>query len=196
MAAFRFENDLVCLGPIDNEKDAAVEVAWTVDAGYMQIRTAEVPRPLSKMYLKKLYEKIEKRMDESGNFYYFTIRSRTDDRLLGFVQLDWISWSNNAGSITIAIGAPQDRGQGYGTQALKIALEYAFRELNLHRVTAWVPEWNAGALRFFQRAGFVIEARRRQAALHQGKRYDSFVIGLLRPEWEAQSALASLGVDS
>ena len=79
--------------------------------------------------------------------------------------------------------------QGFGhafykiTQALKLLLRYSFGELNLYRVTAVVPAYNEGALKLFQKFGFVEEIRRRQAMNRDGQFWDLVSFGLLNAEW-------------
>ena len=80
---------------------------------------------------------------------YFTLRMRSDDRLIGFARLHWIEWSNGAGFIELGIGDPNDRLQGYGSEALRLLLRFAFDELNLYRLTAIIPEYNARRLACF-----------------------------------------------
>jgi RimJ/RimL family protein N-acetyltransferase len=139
--------------------------------------------------LKKKYEKIEKEADESKNMFYFTIRTKpaeTDDpgRLIGFVQLYWIEWNHGAGLVKIGIGDPNDRGKGYGTEALRLILRFVFAELNLFRLSAIIPEYNQPALRLFKKAGFVEEVCRRKALQRDGKVWDLLHLGILREEWE------------
>jgi len=95
-----------------------------------------------------------------------------------------VNWSHASGAIALSIGQPEDRGRGYGWQMLRMLLRYAFDELNLHRVGAQTFEYNAGALRFLERAGFVVEVRRRQAIHRDGRRWDLLMLGLLREEWK------------
>ena len=104
--------------------------------------------------------------------------------MVGFIRLDHIEWNNGGSHMTLGIGDPNDRGRGYGTQALRLILRYAFAELNLYRVTADTFEYNERALRFLQRAGFTAEVRRRQAVHRDGRRWDVIKLGLLREEWE------------
>ena len=47
--------------------------------------------------VKKGYEALEKEIEEAKNLFYFTIRAREDDRLLGKAVLEWIDWSNDNG---------------------------------------------------------------------------------------------------
>ncbi|MEI5604432.1 GNAT family protein, partial [Streptomyces brasiliscabiei] len=75
-------------------------------------------------------------MEESKNLFYFTIRAREDDRLIGKAVVEWIDWTNGNGFLHLGLGAAEDRRKGYGSQALSMLLRYAFSELNLYRVTA------------------------------------------------------------
>jgi RimJ/RimL family protein N-acetyltransferase len=183
-----FVAENICLAPIDHEKDAEIESRWTHDAEYMRLISLEPALPLSAAQLKKRYEKIEKDQDEKKNLFYFTVRMRPDDRLVGFARLYWIEWSNAGGFVQLGIGDPNDRRHGYGTQVLRLLLRYAFDELNLYRLTAVIPEYNPLALHLFSKAGFVEEVRRRKALNRDGKRWDLLHLGILHEEWDGRLA--------
>jgi RimJ/RimL family protein N-acetyltransferase len=183
-----FEGQQVRLAAIDYEKDPDVESRWTHDLALMRALDFKPARPLSPAQMKKKYEAIEKEVEESKNSFYFTIRSREDDRLLGFIRLYWIEWSHGNGNLKIAIGDPEERGKGYGWEALQMLFHFAFDELNLYRLSVVLGEDNPGALRFFQRAGFVEEVRRRQAIHRDGRFWDVLHLGLLADEWRQQPA--------
>jgi RimJ/RimL family protein N-acetyltransferase len=177
---------LVSLGPIDPEQDAEIESRWTQNADYLHLLNIEPSRPLSPYQVKKKYEHIEKKVDESKSLFYFSIRKRKDDRLVGFVKIFWIAWTHGSGFVQLGIGAPADRGQGFGDETLQLLLRYAFDELNLFHLTAMLPEYNQVALRLFEKLGFVEEVRRRQAMNRDGRRYDIIQMGLLMDEWKVQ----------
>jgi RimJ/RimL family protein N-acetyltransferase len=179
-----FTRDLVCLAPLDPESDAPVEAEWRQDAAFVRAFGDSYVRPSSVAEIKKEYETIEKEADESHGDFHFAVRTCEADRLVGFARLEGVDWSHGAARIRIGIGAPVDRGQGYGSQVLAMLLVYAFDELNLYRLTVLVPAYNAGALRFFQRVGFTEEVRRRQALSRGGSRWDFLHLGLLREGWE------------
>jgi RimJ/RimL family protein N-acetyltransferase len=183
-----FVAENICLAPIDHEKDAELESRWTHDAEYMRLLSLGPAMPQSAAQLKKRYVEIEKEQDEKKNLFYFTLRMRADDRLIGFARLYWISWSNRGGFIELGIGDPGDRRHGYGTEALRLLLRYAFDELNLYRLTAVIPEYNPIALHLFFNAGFVEEVRRRKALERDGKRWDVIHLGILHEEWGAKQA--------
>jgi RimJ/RimL family protein N-acetyltransferase len=182
-----FEGKLVCLAPIDAEKDAEIESNWTHNAEYLRLVDLQPARPLSPAQVKKGYEKIEKMVEEDKNLFYFTVRALPEERLVGFARIYHISWSHAAGMLQMGIGDPGDRRRGFGSEALELLLRYAFEELNLFRVTVLVPEYNTAAVRFFEKAGFVIEVRRREAVNRMGRRWDLLHLGLLQSDWMQSS---------
>ena len=188
IAAQLFEGQDIRFGPIDYDKDPEVEAKWTHDAEFARLYEIEPARPLSPAIIKKQYEKLEKRMEEEKNLYHFMIRAKADDRLMGKAVIAGVEWTNGNGQIRLGIGAAEDRGKGYGAQALRMLLRFAFAELNLFRVSADVPEYNPAALALVRKFGFVEEVRRRQALERDGQRWDLLVFGLLKDEWLNQAA--------
>ncbi|MGD9093662.1 MAG: GNAT family protein [Anaerolineales bacterium] len=171
------------LAPINYEKDPEVESRWTHDADYLRLIDTEPARPLSPLQVKARYEEIEKNIEESKDRFYFTIRTCEDERLIGYAEVAWILWKNGYGFVKLAIPDPANRGRGYGSEALSLILRYAFDELGLYRLSALVPEYNKMAQRFFEKAGFIEEIRRRQALYRDGRRWDMLHMGLLNEEW-------------
>jgi len=182
-----FEGRDIRFGPIDHEKDPEVESRWTHDAGFMRMFDTSPARPMSAAIIKKQYEKLEKQVEEEKNLYYFTVRAKTDDRLVGKAVVEWIEWTNGNAFLRIGIGAAEDRRKGYGAQALQMLLRYAFAELNLYRVTANVQEYNEAGVRLLKKFGFVEEVRRREGLDRDGRRWDLLVFGLLKDEWQDQA---------
>ena len=71
-----------------------------------------------------------------------------------------------------------------GREAMQLALAFAFNELNLYRVCLTVFSYNDQAITLYERLGFVREGAYRQHLERDGRRYDMYLYGLLRPEWE------------
>jgi len=183
-----FESERVRLAPPDPEHDAEVESVWTHDSTYLRLLDAAPARTLSPAQIKKKYEALEKERDKQ---FYFALRTRAPEtepaglgRLLGFVQLQWVDFLHGAADLRLGIGAPADRGQGFGTEAASLILRYAFDELGLHRLGAVTYAYNPGAMRFLERQGFQLEVRMRQAVQRDFRRWDALQYGLLREEWE------------
>jgi RimJ/RimL family protein N-acetyltransferase len=182
-----FEGQDIRFGPIDHEKDPEIESKWTHDSEFMRLMDTIPARPMSSAMIKKQYEKLEKQIEEDKNIYHFMIRAKADDRLIGKAIIQWIEWTNGNGFIRIGIGVAEDRRKGYGTQALRMLLRFAFAELNLFRVSAIVPEYNEGGIALLQKFGFVQEVCRRKSLERDGRRWDLYVFGLLNEEWQNQA---------
>jgi RimJ/RimL family protein N-acetyltransferase len=169
---------------IELESDPAALAAWTKDAALLRSLGEEVARPLSVWDVKKRLEKVEKEMDEGDTLYYFHIRPREGDTLLGWGKIYWILWASQIGNLELAI-APSEQGKGYGSDAMGLLLRIAFRELNLHRVAVSLPSYNLPGIALAQKFGFRQEACRREVYLRDGKRWDDLSFGLLNAEWSA-----------
>ncbi|HSD83119.1 MAG TPA: GNAT family protein [Anaerolineae bacterium] len=178
-----FEGQRLRLAPADAERDAEIISKWSHDLEYLRLLSADIARPLSPFQVKKQYAEWEKDAEKHPAFN-FAVRLKADDRLLGFARLYRIEWTHGTAALQIGLGDRNDRGQGYGREALGLVLRYAFNELNLYRLAAATVEYNEGAIRFFERAGFVVEVRWRQAVQREGRRWDAIMLGLLRDEWK------------
>lgn len=181
-----FEGQLVRFAPPDAERDAEIVSKWSHDPEYLRLLSADVARPLSPFQIKKQYEEWEKDVEKHTAFN-FAVRLKADDRLIGFARLYRVEWAHATASVQIGLGDRNDRCQGYGTETLRMLLRYAFDELNLYRLSAATTEYNTGAIRFLERAGFVVEVRRRQAIQRDGRRWDAVMLGLLRDEWKREA---------
>jgi len=78
---------------------------------------------------------------------------------------------------------PSFQGKGYGREAIEWALDYAFRRAGLHRVRIRAFEWNIGAVKLYEKVGFKVEGREREALWHEGRFWDGVELGMLESEW-------------
>jgi RimJ/RimL family protein N-acetyltransferase len=178
-----FEGEHVLLTPPDLDLDAPVESGWTHDAEFLRRLSARPARPVSPAQIKKRHEAILKQPLDARQTFEFAIRLRQTQQLIGFARFTRVQWHHGTAEFGLGIGEAGQRNRGYGGDALRLALRYAFHELNLHRLTAIVPASNDGALRFFARAGFATEAVRRESISRDGQRWDLVYLGLLREDW-------------
>jgi len=109
-------------------------------------------------------------------------------RLVGSVRLWRISEKNRSAMLTIFIGDKSRWGQGYGTEALRLILRHAFGQMRLNRVELHVFDFNARAIRSYEKAGFVREGVRRHALRRGTRYYDIVVMGILKEEFETLEA--------
>ena len=108
------------------------------------------------------------------------------DHLIGEVRLDRIDMQDRRASLAIGILAPDCLGKGLGTEATMLVLDHAFHDLKLHRISIRVLAYNTRAIRSYQKCGFLIEGREREAAFVNGQWHDDVIMGLLEHEFTAR----------
>jgi [ribosomal protein S5]-alanine N-acetyltransferase len=129
-------------------------------------------------------ERIEN-FGKSEHDYHFGMVVRDGDRLIGSLGLHDINWIARRATLGIMIGEVEYQNQGYGSEAIRLALRYGFEVLNLHRMELAVYDFNPRAIHVYEAAGFVLEGRRRQAAFAAGRYADVLGYAILRDEWVA-----------
>ena len=179
MNADLWQGKLVRLAPIDPESYASAGSRWARQSDYWRLMAAEPPMLFSARAVKKWLEKLL----EGSSSHTFNIRTLDGDRLIGDIGLDGIHWIHGDSFVGISIGEKDCWGKGYGTDAMQVMLRYAFTELNLHRVSLTVFDYNPRAIRSYEKAGFVHEGRIRQFLNKEGRRYDMLFMGVLREDW-------------
>lgn len=167
----------VCLSSIRPE-DSEILFRWVNDP-----ETVRFNAPYRPVHWAS-YEEWVRAIRASPGRQVFAIR--VDGRAVGVVQLVDIDPVHRSAELTIRIGEEADRGRGTGTAALRLATDFAWRDLNLHRVWVRVFATNAQAIRAYEKAGFVAEGRLREAAQIDGRYVDIRVFGMIRPRGETR----------
>ena len=184
MEANLLYGSLVRLTAEEPQEHARVYAMWNRDSEFMRLLDAEPAYPPS---VKKLTELIQRDQEKDPPaFYLFAIRTLEGDKLVGYIGLDGDAFPHGELFVGIAIGEREDWGKGYGTDAMKVILRYAFQELNLRRVSLDTFEYNPRAIRSYEKAGFVHEGKARGYLNREGQRWDLIFMGILREEWLAK----------
>lgn len=111
------------------------------------------------------------------------IATRESDTLIGDIALQSIDPANRNANIRIAISQKAQTGKGYGTEAIKLMLDYGFGVLNLHRIELNVFSYNERAIHVYEKIGFKREGVQRDALYYNHKYYDSIVMSILEDEF-------------
>ena len=112
-------------------------------------------------------------------WYQWGIARRDDDALIGTTTLFNLNPAHRRSEIGYILH-PEHWGQGLAHEALSALLEYAFGELDLHRLEADTDPGNQGSNRLLERLGFQREGEMRERWLVDGQWADSLFWGLLR----------------
>jgi RimJ/RimL family protein N-acetyltransferase len=116
----------------------------------------------------------------------YAIVVREAGRLIGLTTFSNLDPDNGTVLFHITIGERDAWGRGHGTETAELMLWLAFERIGLHRVELSVFAFNERAIRAYQKAGFRIEGRSREAILRAGRRWDELQMAILEREWRAR----------
>jgi len=186
-----FKGELVRLSAFDPEELGKAYTGWTRDSELQRLFDAGASSLHSAKTGTDFFEKMVKEGTPANHF--FSIRKLDDNRLLGDINLDVINdWGSRDSFVGLGIGDRNDWGKGYGTDAMKIILRFAFTELNLRRVTLTVFEYNPRAIRSYEKVGFRHEGHLRGALLRDGRRWDILYMGILAENWKELQQVSAI----
>jgi RimJ/RimL family protein N-acetyltransferase len=102
-----------------------------------------------------------------------------DSRHIGNIYLRRFNWIARHAEVSgLFIGEPEQRSKGYGTAALRLLIQHAFRDLGLWRLYAFVLEENEPIRRVVEKCGFTVEGKLCKHAYKRGEFKDVLVVGL------------------
>ena len=173
------EGELVALGPLRREH-IPLYLHWMNDFATAAM-LATPPRPFTAAQETAWFEGVA----NDANRPTFTIYERSTWRPIGNCGLHVIDTVNRRTDVGIMIGDPAARGKGYGTEAMRLLLDFAFTALNMHSVMLTVYEYNAPARRSYEKVGFREIGRRREARWHNGRFWDEILMDILASEFDS-----------
>jgi RimJ/RimL family protein N-acetyltransferase len=163
-----------------NPADMAAISRWWHDSDFLRHYNTLPAAPRNEDQLSRRFDLSQ----TSPDTFLFAIRLLDEEDIIGLLEFDGVDWTNRTTFVSIGIGEPRHRGQGYGREAMELGLIFAFNELNLYRVCLTVFSYNAPAIALYERLGFTREGTYREHLERDGRRHDMYLYGLLRPEWQ------------
>ncbi len=113
---------------------------------------------------------------------------RDANDLIGEVVLNQIDAVNRSANIRIGLRTPYTN-HGYGREAMRLMMHYAFTQQNLHRLELEVYLFNPRAIHLYQQLGFQQEGRRRDVLYMDGAFHDTLEMSILEDEyWTVEAA--------
>jgi RimJ/RimL family protein N-acetyltransferase len=177
---------LVRLAAPNPETDAETMAAWSRDPEFQHLLETGAPRPWTARGIKTDLTEMQGDEKPRERDFPFVIRALANDQLIGFTDLEVNHWSHRNAWISIGIGPRAYWGKGYGTDAMRVLMRFAFAELNLERLTLNVFAYNERAQRSYIKAGFQVEGHQRERLRRGSRRYDMIFMGILRDEWRSR----------
>jgi RimJ/RimL family protein N-acetyltransferase len=152
---------------------------------------AEWPLGSDSPHVPTLIEDVMKDFDEGRSWrsspQQVSFGVEAEGVLIGYVTLWGIDTFNRRAHLGIGFG-PDSRGKGYGSDACRVLLRYAFSHLGLHRVQLEVLSDNVPAIRAYEAAGFVVDGVMRESGWVEGAFVDETYMSVLATDARRTSA--------
>lgn len=149
-----------------------------------------VERPYSQHAAEQWLSRVNS--DESR--IWFAVCLKENDRVIGEAGLLRMFPAWRMTDATLIIGEADAQGRGYGREAIRLLLDYAFGYLNFHRVAIGVVGFNERALRFWEQAGFRREGVFRDGYFWNHRYHDFVMMSILEDEFRARRGAMPSGV--
>ncbi|MNJ49370.1 putative ribosomal N-acetyltransferase YdaF [compost metagenome] len=173
-----FENKIIRLRKL-SANDYTTYHDWRNDMEVM-----ETTSPLLDIYTLEETEQFISAIAAQPTTKGYLIEYKETEQTVGIVSLINIDYKNRSAECIIDIGVKDMWGKGIGTAAISLILEYAFNELNLHRLYLRVFSFNERAIKLYEKMGFIHEGKFRQALYRKGKWHDIVIMGILKDEYD------------
>lgn len=164
------KEDLEIINGINNEEDVIINLS------------TRIPAPMPLGVEQNWYEEYTKKF--GADFIQFVIE-KLDGTVIGKCGTVHIDWKNACTTIWVFIGKDENRGKGYGTEALSLFVNFIFQEMNINRVQLLVFDFNARAIASYEKIGFVVEGEYRQEIFRHGKYNGVYQMSILKREFDA-----------
>ena len=169
------------LRPVEKE-DAHYIKKWANDPQIRRL-TAEVT-PMTQAAFDAFLTKVHQDPDR----VWFMVVLRENDRVIGEAGLLRMFPPWRTTDLSIILGEPDAWGQGYGTEAIRLLLDYAFGHLNFHRVALGVVGFNERAIHFYESMGFKKEGIERDGYYYDHAYHDFIMMSILEEEYRQHYA--------
>jgi len=150
---------------------------WSEDAEIRGLigEVASMSQADSERFLKKVY-------DDSSREWFVVVLKNSNQVIgeAGLLRMD-PAWRTT--DVSVIISEKEEWGKGYGTEAIHLLLDRAFRHLDFHRVAIGVVGFNDRALRFWEKIGFRKEGVHRDGYYYDHKYYDFVMMSILEDEF-------------
>lgn len=166
------EGKKVCLRSLRDE-DMMVLFRWINDPEL--IKFTNTFRPVSASEQREWFESLPLRKDQ----IVLGVELKSKQILIGTCGLYSIEWQNRKAEVRIKIGEKSYWGKGYGKDAIRLLIDFAFRDLNLRRLWLRVLKTNTRAIQLYFDVGFRKEGVLKKDIFIQGMYHDVEVMGLL-----------------
>lgn len=138
---------------------------------------------LKKVYSKEFMAEYFSKISKDDSRIFLVIVDKSTNEPIGDVELNYIDLLSRSSYIRVQISNDRFLSKGYGTEAMKLLLDYGFGVYDLHRIELEVYSYNSRAIRAYEKLGFKQEGIKRESIYYNYEYHDTIIMGLLKSEF-------------
>ena len=141
------------------------------------VRTLKARYPIA---FQNEMEWLDRAMDASATERHFAIERKDDRSHIGNASIHDIEWVSRTAAFGLFVGEPSAWNRGFGSDAIRTLVRFAFDEMNLRKLHINVFDYNDRAKHILEGQGFVAEGRLRQEFYREGAYHDIVILSIFR----------------
>ena len=141
------------------------------------VRTLKTRYPIA---FQNEAEWLDKAMHPAQSERHFAVERKDDRQHIGNASIHDIEWVSRTAAFGLFIGEPSAWNRGFGSDAIRTLVRFAFEEMNLRKLRIDVFEYNERAKHVLEAQGFVQEGRLRQEFYREGSYHDIVILSVFR----------------
>lgn len=166
----------VCLRAYEPE-DIELATKYINDKELKKLLVTTIPFPMT---LWEEEEWIKSQKSNNQGIYNFAIEDIKTGKYIGGCGIQSVNWLSRVAIVGIMIGDKDYLGKGYGTDAMKILIDFIFNEMNINKIRLGTFSFNKRAIKSYEKCGFKVEGVLKNEIFKEGKYYDEIIMSLFR----------------
>lgn len=155
------------------EEDIDVALKLVNDKELKKFLVNNIAFPMSRLEEEQW---IKSQKSNKEGTYNFAIEDIETNKYIGGCGINSVNWLTRVAIVGIMIGDKDYWGKGYGTDAMKVLIDFIFNDMNINKIRLSVFSFNERARRSYEKCGFEVEGVLKDEIFKDGKYYDEIIM--------------------
>ena len=169
-----YYGEKVCLRAY-REEDIPKATSFVNDEELKKLLVTNVPFPMT---LWEEEEWIKSQKSNQDGSYNFAIEDIETKKYIGGCGIQEVNWLSRVATVGIMIGDKEYWGKGYGTDAMKVLMNFIFNNMNIRKIRLSTFSFNMRARKSYEKCGFEVEGILKDEIFKDGKYYDEIIMSV------------------
>ena len=169
-----YYGEKVCLRAY-REEDIPKATSFVNDEELKKLLVTNVPFPMT---LWEEEEWVKSQKSSQNGSYNFAIEDIETKKYIGGCGIQEVNWLSRVATVGIMIGDKEYWGKGYGTDAMKVLMDFIFNKMNIRKIRLSTFSFNMRARKSYEKCGFEVEGILKDEIFKDGKYYDEIIMSV------------------